>query len=389
MINILDKKNCTGCFACQNICPVEAITMDSDYEGFFYPKINFSKCIKCGKCERICPIIKKKNQNNSDKKIFAYASKTINENIRKKSSSGGIFTEVALFILNNNGVVFGASFDENHNVVHIKIDKKEDLYKLQGSKYVQSHIGNTYKIAKENLDFGKIVLFTGTPCQIAGLYSFLGKEYENLFTQDIVCHGVPSPYVWKKYIEYRESIIKSKVQSVNFRNKKTGWRNYSIIINFKNTKKYTKIFSNDLYGRSFLNNFCLRPSCYSCNFKNKIRESDFTLADFWGIEKIYSKIDDNKGVSLVLINSLKAYKLFQSIKENIEMINVNYDDALKFNQSIIKSAVLNNKRDDFINCVREKGFKNASKKYLKTPYYIKIKKSFKIIYSRINCLKKR
>lgn len=282
MIEIIQKEKCSGCHGCVNACPKHCITMHPDTEGFWYPQINKEQCIACGLCEKVCPIIRK---NESDDHFTTKAMAAINqdEEIRLKSSSGGVFTLIAEEIIKQGGAVFGAAFSEDFKSVHhICVDTVEGLDKLRGSKYVQSRIGDTYKQAKAFLEEGKKVLFTGTPCQISGLYAYLAKPYENLYTQDLICHGTPSPMVWKKYVEYREQKAASKTQRMFFRHKQYGWKTYAVLFEFANNTAYGKTLHEDAFMKVFLSNICLRPSCYACSFKTLHRESDLTLADFWG-----------------------------------------------------------------------------------------------------------
>ena len=289
MIIIDDKTKCSGCHACANACPKNCISMVSDEEGFWYPQVNKEKCIDCGLCEKVCPIIHKW-QSDDSLTTTAMAAINLNEEIRLKSSSGGIFTLIAEKIIDQGGVVFGAAFsDDFKSVQHICVDNIADLDKLRGSKYVQSKIGDTYKQAKEYLDSGRKVLFSGTPCQIGGLYSYLRKPYENLLTQDIICHGVPSPMVWEKYVEEHERKISSKANKVTFRNKKNGWKAYSVFIGFENRKQYLKEHSADMYIKAFLSDICLRPSCFDCQFKGIKRHADITLTDFGVYRTFYLK----------------------------------------------------------------------------------------------------
>jgi len=289
--------------------------------------------------------IKIKDKKNC---IGCYACINKNEQIRMKSSSGGIFTLLAEQILTDKGVVFGAGFNNKFEVEHSYIEDKKDLDRFRGSKYVQSNIGKTYKQTKEFLKEGRKVLFSGTPCQIGGLRSYLKKNYKNLFCVDIVCHGVPSPVVWKKYLEYREKIAQSSIKKICFRNKQTGWKSYSMSFWFLNNKKYQSIHSKDPYMIAFLKNICLMPSCYMCQFKGLNRQGDITLGDFWGIENILPNVDDDKGVSLVLINSDNGKDLFEKTQDKVLYYKVNLDDAILYNSSIIKPVNYNPKREKFL-----------------------------------------
>ena len=348
MIDISSKDQCSGCHACSNVCPKDCIQMLSDSEGFWYPQINKDKCIDCGLCEKACPIIHRWQPDES-RTTTALAAMNKNETIRLRSSSGGIFSLLAEYIIAQGGIVFGAVFsDDFRSVHHICVDNTSDLDKLRGSKYVQSKIGDTYKQAKEYLDSGRKVLFTGTPCQIGGLYSFLRKEYDNLYTQDIICHGVPSPMVWEKYLAERERKAASKTQRIFFRHKKYGWRTYAVLFEFSNNTAYVKSLQEDSFMRAFLSNSCLRPSCYNCSFKTAKRKADITLADFWGVQYVMSDMDDNKGTSLVLVHSDKGKGLISSIRENIVFKETNIDTAIKYNPALIHSAKVGSKRDDYM-----------------------------------------
>lgn len=367
MIDIKEKDQCCGCHACFNICPKNAITMQEDEKGFKYPVIDKEKCINCGLCEKVCPILNKKSVENNP---IAYACYNKNEEIRKNSSSGGIFTLLAENILEKQGVIFGASFDKEYNVQHTYIENKEELNKFRGSKYVQSSINYTYKQAKEFLEKDRYVLFTGTPCQIEGLKRFLGKEYDNLYTQDIICHGVPSPKVWKKYLEFRKKQDKEEPNKVSFRNKDNGWKLFNMKFEYSNSE-YKKNENQDIYMQAFLRNTSLRDSCYNCSFKKKNRISDITLADFWGIENILPEMDDNRGTSLVIVNSKKGQELIDSIKEKMKNEEVDLLEAIKYNPSMISSAKQDKNRGKFFENLNTLEFNELVEKYTYRPSFIK------------------
>lgn len=344
MIQVQDKSRCSGCQACYNKCPKHAIEMVKDKNGFKYPKINTKLCINCGLCDRTCPIINKLKVDNIPEIYVCYNR---DKEVRAKSSSGGIFTLLATEIINRGGVVFGAAFNDDFSLSHQYIKNINELDKLRTSKYFQSNIGDTYKKAKEFLDADRYVLFTGTPCQIEGLLSFLGKKYEKLYTQDIVCHGVPSPKVWKKYMEYRYKVDKQNPKKINFRDKKQeGWRLFSLCFNYGETE-YAKNQREDLFMRAFLKDVCLRDSCYKCSFRKKNRLSDITLADCWGIENIRPELDDDKGTSLILVNSEKGKELYKTIENSIVSFQTTMDKAIESNPAIIKSPGENKYRDKF------------------------------------------
>ena len=367
MLNIKSKSQCCGCSACFNICPKDAVEMKEDEYGFRYPVINEEKCINCGLCEQKCPILKGQESNNNP---IAFACINKDESIRKKSSSGGIFSLVADYILENNGVVFGAAFDDKFDVKHIYAENREELSKLRGSKYVQSSIGKSYREAKEFLDNGRKVLFTGTPCQIEGLLSYLNKEYKNLYTQDIICHGVPSPKVWRYYKDYRKKIDNEEPKEINFRNKDTGWNNYSLNISY-NGNKYSKSQREDVYMRAFLKNISLRDSCYECSFKKFNRLSDVTLADFWGVKDILPDFEDDKGTSLMIVNSEKGGELFNAVKEKCKYKEVNLNGAVKYNSAFTNSVNQNKNREKFFEQFENDDFEKLVLKYAPEDGFIK------------------
>ena len=324
MIILKDKNNCCGCGACANRCPHKCISMSYDKDGFIHPEIDTKNCIDCGLCKKVCPVNNKSGKAKEPLDIIAAFNK--DDKVRQSSSSGGLFTLFAEWIIDSKGIVFGAAYNEKWEVSHISIEKKEDISKLRGSKYVQSFIGDTYSQAEKELKKGRLVLFTGTPCQIAGLHSFLGRHYNNLILIDVLCHGVPSSRVFQLYI--REKSNKKDIYYINMRSKKEGWKNYHFDIN-----EYSVIYKNDTYMEAFLRNLILRPSCYKCLFKNGKSYSDISLGDFWGVKEYHKQIDDDKGLSLVLINTERGKQLFGKL--NIDnSTKVLYQEALTLNSGL-------------------------------------------------------
>lgn len=371
MIDIVKKNDCMGCHACSNICPKKCIDMNLDLEGFRYPKINYDDCIECNICEKVCPIIHGNKINNNPK---AFACYNKNDDIRSKSSSGGVFTLISEYVINKGGVVFGAKFDEEFNVVHDYTENINGIKKFRGSKYVQSTIGNNYSKAKHFLDQGRIVLFSGTPCQIGGLKRFLRKDYNNLICIDIICHGVPSLNAWNKY---KEKVSNGKkIEGINFRDKKYGWKSYSVKFKFNDGSEYLSKGSEDSYIRGFIGDIYLRPSCHNCRFKTLNRESDITLADFWGIKNILKDMDDDKGTSLIIINSNNGKNIFQDISQFVNRKEVNIDEAIKYNLSAIKSSYCNPRRYYFFKNIDKITFDKLVKKSLMDPLDIRIKIRF-------------
>ncbi len=348
MIHITDKQDCMGCYACATICPTRCITMKSDSEGFWYPEVRVEDCIHCGKCISVCPIIQKKSQKtDSGIDPLAYAAYNQDLATRLESSSGGIFTLIAECVLQAGGVVFGARFDDGFNVFHDYVEGVEDLDVLRGSKYVQSKIGNSYRYVERFLEQGRLVLFTGTPCQISGLRYYLGKNYDNLVLQDIICHGVPSPKVWQKYVAFRENRAGASTKRIAFRRKDKGWKRFSISFLFNNDMEYRQILTQDLYMRAFLRNICLRPSCHACHFKTVNRTSDITLADFWGAQYVLRDMDDDKGTSFLVIHSEKGKQLLERLADKMVYQQVDVWQGIKYNTAMVKSAIAHPRREEF------------------------------------------
>ena len=323
--NVVSKELCIGCGVCEKKCPRACITLECDPLGFKKAVINKYNCSHCNLCKRICPC---NNKYKDDlRKPLTYIGYNIDEEIRKDSSSGGIFTALACKVLDMGGVVFGAAMNENFSVAHMGCESRDNLKFFRKSKYVESDIGDTFEQCKTFLENGRCVFFTGTPCQIGALYSFLGeKKYENLITQDFVCHGVGSPHIWSGYLSYLKSKYNSEIESVDFRNKRFGWKNYSLNVNFLNGKSYFGTVSEDLFLRGFVQSVFLKESCYCCSFKNIHRQADITLADCWNISDIKPKWADDKGVSLIFIHSNKGEKIIKGIN-SLKIVETDFDIA--------------------------------------------------------------
>lgn len=371
MINVVKKSDCSGCYSCANICPKDCIKLEADHEGFEYPAINKEKCINCHLCEKVCPVI---NEVKAEKiETIAYACRNKNEEVRKNSSSGGVFTLLCEEVIKSGGVVFGATFDENFEVKHIYAETLEECEKLKGSKYVQSKIGNTYRQAKEFLNQGRLVLFSGTQCQIKGVNLFLNKEYDNLITSEIICHGVPSPKIFKLYKDNLKNQYNSKIKDIRFRDKTLGWNKFSYVTEFENNKIYSKTLHEDIYMKGFLHDLYLRPSCYECRAKNFVSNSDISLADYWGVEKKHLEFDDDKGVSLVLVNTKKGKDIFEKISSSMEFIKTDIDYAINNNPCIIRPIKYNKNREKFFKAVEGKNLENSIRKYTKATFGQRVK----------------
>lgn len=350
MIKIKEKKNCCGCHACAMVCVKHCITMTSDEEGFLYPIVDNNLCINCGLCEKVCPII---NQSKPRQPLRVFAAKNKNEEIRRQSSSGGVFTSLAEIVINEGGIVFGAQFDKDWNVIHSWTDAIEGIANFRGSKYVQSTIGDSYREAMEFLKQGRKVLFTGTPCQIAGLNKYLRKEYDNLLTVEVVCHGVPSPKIW---IEYLQMLKLKNIGAISHKDKSTGWREYSFTIKkISNELIFKERATDNIYLKSFLKNYILRPSCFSCPAKAGRSNADISLADYWGIEKLSPEMDDNKGINFVCCNTHDGQRYINSL--DLQIKEVNYQDTIPYNACIEKSTNEPNDRQKFWEEYNKKGIK--------------------------------
>ena len=345
MIRIDNKKNCTGCSACSQICPKNCIAMEMDDEGFLYPKVDMGKCIKCNRCEMICPVLN--HPDYTDHVLGAYAGYSQNIEERMTSSSGGLFSLVANKILDEKGIVYGATLDDDHICSHMAIKKHDELYMLRGSKYVQSIIGNSYREIEDYLKKGKRVLFSGTACQCAGLKAFLGKDYENLLIIDVLCHGVPSPKVFKRYLQNMELLYGARVKKIYFRSKTYSWKDYSVKVIFDNNSKYEKRSKDDEFMHLFLSDICLRPSCHECQFKKLERPSDITLGDAWGIQRTMPELDDDMGTSVIIIHTQRGMRVFENIKEKLIFREMDVDTLVSPNADSRKSVLSHPNRRKF------------------------------------------
>lgn len=361
VIDEIGINRCTGCFGCYNFCPSNAIKMDYYKEGFLVPVIIRDKCQNCGLCLSICPIYNFTNQNNSNLKIpIVYASWTNNPFIRYISSSGGIFYEIAKYILKRGGIIYGVGWDSNLMVKHIRITKEKDLIKLTGSKYLQSNVGFTFKQAIKDLNANKLVLFSGTPCQIAVLKKYK-EEFKNLFLVEVLCHGIPSKLVFDYYIKSKFS--KHQIKSINFRDKRYSWNDFVINIKFEGKPEYVKHHSIDEFFFGYLKNFFLNDACYECSFATLPRQGDITLGDFWDPNQKYNQ---KLGVSLMLVNNKRAYNMIQQIS-NIKIFKEDLLYAINGNPRI-NSRKINKPRvrNVIIKDLKKKGFEDILKYYKKS-----------------------
>lgn len=371
MITIKKKENCCGCEACMNICPKGAIALEPDDKGDLYPNVSKKLCVDCHLCEKVCPIISPKVVDNNDKPI-AYASWNTDSNERMRSTSGGVFALLAKQILNTEGYVCGVKYEDDFTLNHTIISKASDLPQILKTKYAQSNNNGAYSSIKELLDLNKFVLYCGTPCQVAGLKSFLQKDYDKLLTVELFCHGIINQLIFKKYLKSIEKHFKSKVKSVEFRSKKDGWQKSSTVVQMMNGSEYNKPGTDDEYLMGYLRyNLYIRPSCTKCAFKTFPRHADISIGDLWGIEKIIPE-HDNKGASVVLINSEKGQAFFEKITDKLFTKELSLDFVIENNPSLITSYKLgkysekfykNFKKSDFIDLIQKiKYLDNVSSK---------------------------
>lgn len=362
-ISVVNKKLCCGCGACLNICPKGAITTEESQDGFLYPAIIESLCSDCGLCKKACPVLNQKYENKEAPDCYAYMAE---DEIRLNCSSGGVFYELALDFIKNSGYVSGVILDNNYGAVNIVSDKIDDIEKMRGSKYIQSDTKFCYREIKELLENNSKVFFTGTPCQIAGLKSYLQKDYPNLYCADIICHGVPSKKIFKQYIE--EEILNEENEkwiSTNFRDKsQDGWQKFCITTN-TNKKSISYQQNDDLFLKVFLKDICLRTSCADCKFSKLPRQGDITIGDFWKIENYDYTLNDNIGTSVVLVNNEKGDVLLNILQKNAKLCKkVPLKYATEGNPNLVKSSVFHEKRQEFFENTDIKNLKEKVNKYL-------------------------
>lgn len=361
----MPKENCVGCSACKQICTQKAVRMVCDTEGFWYPKIDYTKCIRCGRCEKVCSVINQKSEKREEVNSV-FAAWSINEELRIESTSGGIFSELALLMLSKGSVIYGACYNDDFMVEHISISRKEDLGKLRQSKYVQSDLKNTFTEITDHIKQNRKILFCGTPCQCEALLNFLEEKdvsRELLVTVDFICRGANSPKVYKKYLAELSEKYHSPVKRVWFKNKTYGWSDFSTKIEFENGQYYLKKRCEDEFVRGYIEqNLFIRPSCMKCYFKGTKRSADITLADFWGV-KMENQKNVDKGTSLIMIHSKKGAALFEEIKEKIYYEEKKVQDIIPGNPCMLKSVPPGPNRNQFMMDLDRLGFFENMKRF--------------------------
>lgn len=370
MIDKVSVQDCALCGACFNACPVGAISFSKAYLDFRYPEIDVTRCVRCNQCEKACPVLGSKSKPEDEYPI-AFAAKSNADSVRLRSSSGGAFYELASQILRDGGYVCGAVFDESFHVRHIVSNSQEDIFRMMGSKYAQSDVGYCYREIKEKLNAGEKVLFSGCPCQVAGLRTYLGKSYKDLLLVELICHGIPSNQMLQTYIHMQEKKYGAKLKRMEFRNKTKGWHNSAVRMEFENHRIYSIPYTADAYTIGFLRNISLKSSCYDCHFRNFTAGSDIILGDFWGAE-VELPEDDNKGISAILINSGKGMDILDRC--NLVLTPVNVETVIKYNRNLLCSAAPNPQRSLFYASADTNGFEEAIRQHLEESAIQKLKR---------------
>lgn len=361
MIKITDPKDCCGCTACTSVCAHDAITMEPDALGFLYPKVDESKCVDCCSCDKVCQFNDNYDRSLNLEQPIAYAARHKNMSEVMKSRSGAAFVAISDYILEHGGVVYGVGYNDHFRVAHKRANTKEECDEFRGSKYVQSDLTGVFRQVKDDLKNGLTVLFSGTPCQTSGLNSYVGKRLrENLILIDIVCHGVPSPYIWLDYIAKIEKENKRKIVEVDFRDKKHfGWKDHKESFILDDNSLIIKTNWTALFYKHIM----FRHSCGVCHFTNLQRPSDITLADFWGWENNVPDMNaDDKGVSLVLLNTEKGQEVFQRASGTLDVKALNINDCLQPN--LLRPSEIHPQRNQFEIDYSKHGFKYTFNKYL-------------------------
>ena len=346
MIDIKNKTNCCGCWACESACPKHCIDMVEDDEGFRYPNVNKDGCVDCHLCEKVCPIINARVEEPRKQRAFLLQHK--DPVVLKESTSGGAFTAIASYVIKQGGVVFGAGYNERFEVVHSYTETIEGLGKFRNSKYVQSQIGSAYRDALKFLKDGKIVCFSGTPCQLEGLLSFLHKPYDNLITIDVVCHAITSPKIFRTYVEQKMNEVDGGIENIMFRDKRPYGYKYSSMSVYSNGKQaYREGVETDVLLRSFFSNINVRPSCYECKFKKRYRITDFTIWDCFDVYKFSKEMDNDKGVTRILAHTEKACHILNRLADEVNLTEINANDAVEGVKELVQSVKVNERRTMF------------------------------------------
>jgi len=379
-----DKKDCCGCTSCVQSCPVHAIHFEKDNEGFEYPVIDRETCIDCGLCERVCPVANPKYENSESPDVYAALLSDVNQLI--KSSSGGVFYAIAKWVIDRGGIVFGATIDEHNQVRHISAENEDELQALRGSKYVQSALNETFNQVKESLKQGRLCYFVGTGCQVAGLYAYLRKKYDTLITSDLVCHGVPSQWLFDKHIDYLERKYHGVVSDYRFRNNAIGGG--CELFKLATPKGKVRELINPTYNLSpylysFMYAMTYRYSCYDCKFAKVPRQGDITLADFWGSKEFFPEMDNSKGISLCLVNTEQGRRIWDIVKDKCEYRSSNVEDAAKYNGNLVHTSSPHPNRSFVYKKIKDEGYDVVAKNEFRIEHYNRVLLNLWINKSRL------
>lgn len=379
MIEILEKKNCCGCSACASVCPKNCIAMKEDSEGFVYPHVDEEKCVQCGLCEKVCPILNNKEEVPFEQEGYIVQNK--NSEVLRESTAGGAFTAIAKYVINRGGVVFGVELSKDFQVHHICVEKVEDLYKYRNSKYVQSYVDkDIFRSVKQYLEQGKYVCFSGTPCQVEGLNSFLRKDYPNLILVDVVCRAVPSPLIFRKYLEYQRKHIEEKIENVRFRDKHFGYKYSTMnVITANNKGNYHKGVESDLWLRAFFSNICDRPSCHDCQFRKRYRVSDFTIWDCFHVGRFSKELDNDKGATRMLVHSQKGKNILEEVLADFNYLKIEPEKIIKDSVELKGSVAPHERRTEFFEDAAKLDAEQLFNKYFPENFKVKVEHAARMI----------
>ena len=379
MIEIKDKKDCCGCWACENICPKSCISMVEDEEGFRYPQVDKDVCIDCHLCEKVCPVTNAKpDVEHEGQKAFLLQHR--DEKILHESASGGAFTAIATYVIERGGVAFGAAYDKDLQVTHQYAECVDDLWKFRNSKYVQSYVGKAYQEAKEFLKQGRMVCFSGTPCQLEGLLNYLRKPYENLVTVDVMCHSITSPKIFRMYVEMQKEKYGDDIENIMFRDKQPYGYKYSSMSVYREGKQiYKEGVETDVYLRSFFCDVNVRPSCYDCKFKKQHHLTDFTIWDCFDVRKFSKEFDNDKGVTRILANTDKANQILSEMNQVARVMEIPVGEAVSGVKEMLHSVNMNPRREAFFKeCAGEFGGGEILQKYFPVSTRAILEKNFRV-----------
>ena len=382
-VESVSKKDCTGCKMCGDICPVGAISFEINKEGFWYPKVDANKCINCGLCEAKCPAVNIVKQDNYAEPIV-YAGWTLDNDIRYESTSGGVYYELGKMFIENGGYIVGCAYTDDYmSAIHMVGNNHDDLMKIMGSKYFQSDTEGIYTSVKKLLEDNKKVMFCGAPCQVAGLISFLGKTYDNLFLLDFICKGINSPLAYRQYMKEIEDNFGSKIVKVRLKSKKTGWESLATHVDFENGKEYHKDRYTDWWIRGYTcGNLFMRENCQNCKYKQMPRLADVTFGDFWGVTKC-SKEDMERGISVIFVNSKHGEKLMKAVSDRMHLEIRSMDEVYAGNPYFLGQATQHENRKLFFEELENKPFTQAVKASYVESLSQKLKRNIKFILKKL------